>query len=245
MAEQFYNILTQVGKDSIINASLEGVKIDLTHFALGNGGGSYVTPSESQTQLVNEVWRGTINSVELDPNNASSLTITTIVPADVGNFTIREGGVFNNKGELFAVGKYPETYKPVPEDGSVKDLYIKMVIEVSNASDINLIIDGDNVLASKGDLAEVQDRIDDLDVNASTTRGGMMSATDKAKLDNIELGANKYIHPTSHQASMIIESSTKRFVSDSDKSRWESNTRVVTSATEPLITTGDEWHKEY
>lgn len=55
---------------------------------------------------------------------------------------------------------------------------------------------------------------------ATTSSDGLMAKEDKAKLNNIEQGANKYTHPTSHPASMITESTTRRFVSDSEKAKW-------------------------
>lgn len=44
---------------------------------------------------------------------------------------------------------------------------------------------------------------------------------EKNKLAKIEDEANKYIHPSAHPASMITESTTKRFVSDTDKANWD------------------------
>lgn len=38
---------------------------------------------------------------------------------------------------------------------------------------------------------------------ATSSSNGLMSSTDKSKLDKIESGANNYIHPSSHPASMI------------------------------------------
>ena len=63
-------------------------------------------------------------------------------------------------------------------------------------------------------------------------KGGSISLTDYAKasqvLTNVPLGAKFtdtiYTHPTSHPASMITESSTKRFVTDAEKSLWNSKT---------------------
>lgn len=40
-------------------------------------------------------------------------------------------------------------------------------------------------------------------VNATTSAAGLMSSTDKSKLDSIAADANNYIHPASHPASMI------------------------------------------
>jgi hypothetical protein len=47
---------------------------------------------------------------------------------------------------------------------------------------------------------------------ATTSANGLMSAADKAKLNNIEANANRYIHPLTHSADMIMESETKRFI---------------------------------
>lgn len=57
---------------------------------------------------------------------------------------------------------------------------------------------------------------------ATASKEGLMSKGDKSKLDDIENGANNYTHPNTHPASMITESTTKRFVSDNEKSTWNS-----------------------
>ena len=46
------------------------------------------------------------------------------------------------------------------------------------------------------------------------------TTTEKNKLANIEDGANNYTHPATHPASMIEKSSTRRFVSDTEKAAW-------------------------
>ena len=96
MAEQFYTILTQIGKAKIANATSLGTKVNFTHFALGDGGGAYYNPTENQTQLVNEVWRGQIGQITPDDNNPNWIKLETIIPADTGGFTIREAGVFDD-----------------------------------------------------------------------------------------------------------------------------------------------------
>lgn len=65
--------------------------------------------------------------------------------------------------------------------------------------------------------------------NKNTTYGaatqsvaGLMPAADKEKLDGIASGANNYTHPSAHPASMIQEDATRRFVSDSEKTSWNS-----------------------
>ncbi len=46
--------------------------------------------------------------------------------------------------------------------------------------------------------------------------------TEKNKLAGIEKGANKYTHPSTHSADMIVDTSSKRFASDVEKAEWNS-----------------------
>ncbi|WMM23662.1 phage tail protein [Tissierella sp. MB52-C2] len=159
MVEQFYTITTQVGKAKIANASALGNKVNFTHFALGDGNGGYYNPTETQTALKKEVWRGNIGQIVVDENNPSWIVLETIIPADIGGFTIREAGVFDDEGNLLAIGKYPETYKPLLENGSAKDLYIRMILEVANTSVVNLKVDPSIILATKKDIDILSNRI--------------------------------------------------------------------------------------
>ena len=55
---EFYTILTNIGKAKLANAQITGQTVNLVEMALGDGNGSYYEPTESQEELVNEVWRG-------------------------------------------------------------------------------------------------------------------------------------------------------------------------------------------
>lgn len=154
MAEQFYTIATKKGKAKIANATAFGTKINFAYLALGDGGGSYYNPVDTQEELKNEVWRGPIGSIKTDPENPNWIIVEAIVLADQGGFTIREGGIYDTDGDLLAIAKYPETYKPVMASGSAKDIKIRMVIEVSNTSVVNLKVDPTIILATKKDLEE-------------------------------------------------------------------------------------------
>ena len=46
------------------------------------------------------------------------------------------------------------------------------------------------------------------------------TTAEKNKLAGITEGANKYTHPSTHTASMIVQDSTHRFVSDAEKTTW-------------------------
>lgn len=54
----------------------------------------------------------------------------------------------------------------------------------------------------------------------TTEKEGLMSATDKKKLDGIEEGATKYTHPDNHPATMITEDTTHRFITDTERTNW-------------------------
>ena len=77
---------------------------------------------------------------------------------------------------------------------------------------------------------------------ATTTSNGLMSSTDKTKLDGIAAGANNYTHPSSHAATMITQDSTHRFVTDTEKSTWnaKASTAVATTNANGLMSSDDK-----
>lgn len=62
---------------------------------------------------------------------------------------------------------------------------------------------------------------------ATGSSDGLMFKEDKSKLDGVESGANKYVHPSSHAASIITQDSSHRFVSDSEKSKWNNKQNAL------------------
>lgn len=62
---------------------------------------------------------------------------------------------------------------------------------------------------------------------ATTTTDGLMSSTDKSKLDGVAEGANNYTHPANHPATMITEDTAHRFVSDTEKAAWSAKADVI------------------
>jgi hypothetical protein len=150
MAENFYTILTNTGKAKLANAQALGTTVQFSSIAVGDGDGSYYDPVESQLTLKNEVWRGGINQIKTDDENPNWIIIEVVIPTTTGGFTVREAGIIDSEGDLIALGKYPATYKPALAEGSGKDLYIRMILEVSNASTIMLKIDPAIVLSTRG-----------------------------------------------------------------------------------------------
>jgi phage-related tail fiber protein len=145
----YYTLLTATGKARLANTQALGQTLNLSELAAGDGGGAYVAPDESQTALKHQVWRGPINQIYVDSNNANWLVIEAVIPETVGGWTVREIGVFDDAGNLIAVGAYPETYKPQLAEGSGRDLYVRMILEISNTAQVELKIDPAVVLATR------------------------------------------------------------------------------------------------
>ncbi|WP_241087526.1 phage tail-collar fiber domain-containing protein [Candidatus Vondammii sp. HM_W22] len=145
----YYTLLTAIGQAQLTNAQALGQSLTLAELAIGDGNGAYVVPTEQQTKLVKEVWRNAINQIYIDNDNANWLVIETVVPETVGGWTAREVGVFDSEGNLIAVGAYPETYKSRLAEGSGRDLYIRMILQISNAARVELKIDPAVVVATR------------------------------------------------------------------------------------------------
>ena len=66
---------------------------------------------------------------------------------------------------------------------------------------------------------------------------GYMTPELKKKLDGIANGANNYVHPSSHSASMIAQDATHRFVSDTEKNTWngKASTSLVSTTANGLM----------
>ncbi len=67
---------------------------------------------------------------------------------------------------------------------------------------------------------------------------GFMTGAQATKLAGIADNANNYSHPVSHAASMIDEDATHRFVSDTEKSAWDSKADAPTRVTKSVAFSG-------
>ena len=69
------------------------------------------------------------------------------------------------------------------------------------------------------------------------TLKGYMTPELKKKLDGIATGANNYVHPSNHPATMITQDATHRFVTDTEKTTWngKASTAVVSTTANGLM----------
>jgi hypothetical protein len=144
MTQTYYSLITNNGllKEAEANAP-GGSAIDLTHIAVGDANGTSYNPTGAQTGLVHEVYRTTLTHVVIDEDNPNQLIVEGVINEEIGPFYIREVGIFDSDGQLFAIGKYPETFKSTSESGSGKRLYIRMILGFTNAPQVNLILSED------------------------------------------------------------------------------------------------------
>lgn len=157
--EQFYTILTNIGKAKVANAALLSSNVTLKTLKVGDGNGAYYNPTEDQKDLKNTVYTCNVGSVSVDKDNPNWILAETIIPGSVGGFTIREVGLFDTDGDMIAIGKYPETYKPVVANGASKDLNVRTIFEVSNAESVTLNLDPSVIIATKDDISNLQKKI--------------------------------------------------------------------------------------
>lgn len=147
----YKTIHTTYGLQRMAQAEVSGVTINLVAMAVGDGNGNPTTPDPLQTNLVREVagTRRAPNRVYKDPSNPLLFTAELIVPASLGGFVMREVGVFDDTGALFAVANVPNTYKPSDAEGAYADTVIRMQFMVSNASVVTLQVDPNVAVATQ------------------------------------------------------------------------------------------------
>lgn len=112
-------------------------------------------------ELVNEKWRGKVNSCRIHPESENILVVESVVPADQGGFTIREMGIFDEDGAMIAVCNTPDTQKVRVTDGSVQELQLSMEIALSSTDSVELVVDPDVVMATKKDLQLLKISVDE------------------------------------------------------------------------------------
>lgn len=149
MSAIYFAIPTDAGQAKIANAIALGIPLKITHMAVGDGNGQPVTPNAAQTALIRERRRAPINTLFQDPLNQSQIVAEQIIPENVGDWWIRELGIFSEDGTLVAVANCPDTYKPLLTSGAGRTQVIRMVLIVSDTSAVELKIDPAVVLATR------------------------------------------------------------------------------------------------
>lgn len=161
-----------------------------------SGGGNYTLPTASSS---------TLGGVKI----GSGLTINTsgVVSADVTSSTLT---AYAKTTDLSAVAT-SGSYNDLSNKPTIPSAY---TLPNATSSTLGGVKVGSNISVSDGTISITKSNVtsalgytppasDTTYGDATTTSSGLMSSTDKVKLNGIANNANYYIHPPTHPASMI------------------------------------------
>ena len=142
-----YTLLTANGINKLLKTASNGSKITLKEVVVSDFDGEL---SESITTIPNEKYRGAINAITINESDSNILDVDAIIPPDVGGFYIKTAGIYCDDGSLFAVARLADTYKPLLNEGSSKDITLSFRLQIANANEsIILKVDNNVVLATR------------------------------------------------------------------------------------------------
>ena len=177
-----YTLLTASGINKLLKTASDGSKIALKEVVVSDYEGEL---SEQTTSIPNEKYRGAINAVTIDENDNNILDVDAIIPPEVGGFYIKTAGIYCDDGSLFAVARLADTYKPLLNEGSSKDITLNFKLQIANASEsIILKVDNNIVLATKKwcekMFLKIKDKIDAYTKQESDNKFALKTELQKA-----------------------------------------------------------------
>ncbi|MRN79850.1 MULTISPECIES: phage tail protein [unclassified Brucella] len=149
MAQNYFSIVTNIGRNKLALSAAGGAAVTITHFAIGDGNGAEVNPTAASTALVREVWRTPVESVVIDPLNPSAVLVTSIIPTNAGGWWMREFGIFDVDGDMVAVAKPVSQYKPTALEGQLEDIRYEFQIIIGETANVTMLVDPSVLLASR------------------------------------------------------------------------------------------------
>jgi hypothetical protein len=206
-------ILTKAGLTALASAETTGIKEKATHIAVGDGNGVVPEFAEDSAGLVNERWRGDLQTIELK-SDGKTVEFAGHVPITVGGWYIREVAIYADD-TLLAIGGHPSMWKPGPEDSANKlEATIYAPVKIDNAgTTLDLTVDSTKVMASQEHVAEKIATHDD----EGTAHGGALAAAgqhaaNKENPHNVtcdQIGASPSDH--THASATTAEKGLARF----------------------------------
>ncbi|YAX27341.1 phage tail protein [Klebsiella pneumoniae] len=161
MVTKYHAIMTSRGAEKLAAAALTGETVGFSHMAVGDGGGAATVPDESQTGLVNEVYRAPLNRLVIADTGANIIRAQMIIMPQIGGFWLREAALYDEDGDCLAVASLPESYKPQLAQGSGRLQSVNLYIGVSNTSDVELKADPSVILATVEEVNRAKEEAKD------------------------------------------------------------------------------------
>ncbi|KZR35341.1 phage tail protein [Enterobacter genomosp. S] len=248
MAEKYYSILTNRGKELETQSSATGKPVIIKEFVVGDGNGQAVKPDPAQTKLVREVYRSAISALQVSPDQANQFIAQLVLPVNVGGFVVREVGLLTDAGELYSVANCAAIEKP--ENGVSVNLQYRLAVSETAAVELK-VATGDGLFLrldrNLGEIAEngpgaqksAREAIDVVDAttsrkglvqlsNATDSKSEGLAATPKAVKDAYDLAKGKYTaqNATTAQEGIVQLSSA----TDSDSELLAATPKAVKAA---------------
>lgn len=257
MAEKYYSILTNRGKELEAQSSATGKPVIIKDFVVGDGNGQSVKPDPAQTKLAREVYRSAISALQVSPDQANQFIAQLVLPVGIGGFVVREVGLLTDTGELYSVANCAAIEKP--ENGISVNLQYRLA--VSETANIELkVATGDGLflridknlseIAAKGQAAQKSAREAIGVVDASTTAKGLVQLSSETNSISESLAATpnavKAAYDLADKANKAAKSANdnaeKRLLKDnnltdvSDKSKARAALDLKTAAMKDVTT---------
>jgi hypothetical protein len=134
----YRTIITTTGQTKLAAAIL-GPALVIQKMAVGDAGGVGYDPAEAQIALVGQVYEANLDSVETLAGGIIVCELT--IPADQGGWHVREAAIKDDAGDIIAIARIADRYKPLPASGQADELTIRMKLDVGNVGNVDWIVD--------------------------------------------------------------------------------------------------------
>lgn len=185
---EYYTILTKIGIAKFIAARASGNGVNLAKFKISS---KVILPNEDMQSLEEVVYEANINSKTIDEKNKNYINLMCHVPSNIGGFEVNSVGIYDDEDNLIAIGNTPRTYKPLLNEGSAKELVLKIVMELSNADEVILKLDPSVIMASR-------DYVDAIKLELELKIDALMKKYD-AEFEKIWKEFEKYVSLTDNE----------------------------------------------
>ncbi|MBZ7976893.1 phage tail-collar fiber domain-containing protein [Campylobacter sp. RM12637] len=224
----YETLITKKGQELLAKALSTNTQVALKEIRFSDYAGSI---NENMNVLASIKHTQDITSNMQDTNNANTIVIETLIPANIGGFYIETLGVYTNKGELFALAKINSTYKPLLSENLATDLHVKLYLQVGNATNVVLNIDESVVLASReyvnAELLLIKDEFN----KSQNLQDNKISALENTKAEKLQVFTRDEINVKLNTKADKTTTYTKVEV---DNSQTTQNTTISTNHTSVL-----------
>ncbi|MGN7913484.1 phage tail-collar fiber domain-containing protein [Enterobacter sp. 22466] len=155
MAEKYYSILTNRGKELEAQSSATGKPVIIKDFAVGDGNGQPVKPDPAQTKLVREVYRNAISALQVSPDQTNQFIAQLVLATGLGGFVVREVGLLTDSGELYSVANCAAIEKP--ENGVSVNLQYRLAVSETASIELKVATGDGLFLRQDANLSDVKD----------------------------------------------------------------------------------------